>query len=59
MFETRAQMVIIFQGKMRSQGALGIQSGGNLLGIWIGPPYENGAIWPKMGRRALQTEVKL
>lgn len=50
---------IIFQGKMRSQGALGIQSGGNLLGIWIGPPYENGAIWPKMGRSAFQTEVKL
>lgn len=59
MCETCAQMVIIFQGKMRSQGALGIQSGDNLIGIWIGPPYENGAIWPKMRRRAFQTEVKL
>lgn len=52
-------MVIIFQGKMWSQGALGIQSGNNLIGIWIGPSYENGAIWTKMGRRAFHTKVKL
>lgn len=30
-FETCAQMVIIFQGKIRSRGALGTQSGENLI----------------------------
>lgn len=43
---------------MEAQSALGIQSGEDLTGIWTGP-YTLRAIWPEMGRRALQREERL